>query len=115
MYGYSCETFLGMGLGLGKWSGRRGSISGFRIWWGLGGTGGASMLGRMARPGGSGTGLRGLFRSWMLYGGGVLFSRRISSSEPLEAEFGRAWSPGAISVTEASDTLQRLRDEMPLL
>lgn len=73
------------------------------------------MLGRMDRPGGIGTGLRGLFLSWMLYGGGVLFSRRIGSSKPMEVEFGRGWSHGVFSVPEASDTLQRLRDEMPLL
>lgn len=53
-----------------------------------------------------------------------MFSLRIGSSELLETEFGRVvgggsgwvgWSPVGSSVPEASETLQRLREEMPLL
>lgn len=53
-----------------------------------------------------------------------MFSLRMGSSELLETEFGRVagggsgwggWSPAGSSVPEASDTLQRLREEMPLL
>lgn len=95
-----------------------------RSWWGLGGRAGGSVWGGMDRLWGSGTGLRGLFLSYTLYGGGVLFSLRMGSSEPLEMELGRVagggagwegWSAAGSSVPEASDTLQRLREEMPLL
>lgn len=53
-----------------------------------------------------------------------MFSLRMGSSELLEMELGRVvdgggrwdgWSPAGSSVPEASDTLQRLREEMPLL
>jgi len=134
-----------------------------RSWWGLGGRAGGSGWhpakeegeeeepaaeeeeeeeptaadggGGTERLWGSGTGRRhGLLRSYTLYGGGVLFSRRTGSSE---AELGRPagvargpwawpwqwpWLAAAAqiatvpySVADASDTLQRLREEMPLL
>lgn len=53
-----------------------------------------------------------------------MFSLRIGSSELLETEFGMVagggrgwvgWSPAGNSVPEASETLQRLREEIPLL
>ena len=111
-----------------------------RSWWGFGGSAGGSACdedeehdedwaaGGTDRLCGSGTGRRhGLLRSYTLYGGGVLFSRRTSRSS--EAELGtprgRAsaaaeagpWSAPRVpySVAEASDTLQRLSEEMPLL
>jgi hypothetical protein len=45
----------------------------------------------------------------------------MSSSEPEETELGivgpwwAGWSPAVASVPDASDTLQRLMEEMPLL
>lgn len=137
---YSWDTFLGSGRGLGA----RGSAepSSFmlpvRSWWGLGGSAGGSACGGMDRLWGSGTGRRGLLRSYTLYGGGVLFSRRTpASSALLEDEeegsgggmgYGGCWwwwwwlsaaggggGGSDSSVPDASETLQRLSDEMPLL
>lgn len=96
-----------------------------RSWCGLGGSAGGSVWGGIDRLWGNGTGLRGLSLTKTLYGGGVLFSLRMGSSELLEREVGNVvggasgwgggWSDVGNSVPDASDTLQRLREEMPLL
>lgn len=103
-------------------SGRRGSESSLvpRNWWGLGGRAGGATEGGMERQWGRGTGRRELLRSYTLYGGGVLFPGRKSSSDPPDTEVlsvpvGAGSPGGGASRPEVSDTLQRLSEEIPLL
>lgn len=71
-----------------------------------------SVAGGTDRLWGSGVARRGLFLSYTLYGGGVLLPQRMAFSAGRIAGMDGS---GAASMPHVSDTLQRLRDEMPLL